>query len=121
MTQLREIYFCEKCGNVMAKDTAFTPFKFKDGVRGKENIASGADFIMLDIDESDITIHECADMLGDYRYVMATTSQNNPYKFRVMMPIDIVLEIDDDISEELLAEIEAELRKKKKHIEWLKN
>jgi hypothetical protein len=28
---------------------------------------------------------------------------------------DIVLEIDDDISEELLAEIEAELRKKKKH------
>ena len=83
-----------KCGNVMAKDTAFTPFKFKDGVRGKEHIASGADFIMLDIDDSDITIHECADMLGDYKYVMAMTSQNNPYKFRVMMPIDIVLEID---------------------------
>jgi|GEM_PF-2836794 len=84
-----------KVGNIMKEDTAFIPFKFKNGVRGKDNIDSGADFIMLDIDNSDITMQEASDMLCDFKHICATTSDpNNPYKFRILMTTDIVVNVD---------------------------
>jgi len=102
----------QKLGNLLSNDCAYTPFKFKskeeggiynpkvtpnpvNGIRNKENIASGAEFIVLDIDDSDITIEEAFDLLQDYKFLMARTSdKDNPYKFRVIMPIDVVIELD---------------------------
>lgn len=99
----------EKLGNLLVNDTAYTPFKFKTvaegavttmdnpkgGIRGKENIGSPARFIVLDVDETDETIHEVADRLQDYKYHMALTSdKNNIYKYRIIMPLDIEVDLD---------------------------
>lgn len=85
----------EKLGNLPANDTAYTPFKFNEGRRGKDHIGSPARFIVLDVDESEETLYEVADRLDDYRYHIATTSDtDNPYKFRVVLPLDIEVDLD---------------------------
>ena len=85
----------DKLGNLLINDFAFTSFKFNDGRRGKDNIGSPARFICLDVDESDETIDEVADRLADYKFHMAKTSdKNNPYKFRIIIPFDIEVDLD---------------------------
>ena len=85
----------DKLGNLLIADTAYTPFKFNDGRRGKDNIGSPARFIVLDVDESDETIDEVADRLADYKFHMARTSdKENPYKYRIVMPLDIAVDLD---------------------------
>lgn len=85
----------EKLANLMVNDTAYTPFKFNDGRRGKDNIGSPARFIVLDVDESDETYNEVADRLDEYMFHIATTSDSsNPYKFRVILPFDIEVDLD---------------------------
>jgi len=85
----------DKLANLLRKDTAYTPFKFKDGRRGKDNIASPARFIVLDIDDTEDSIDDAANMLGDYRFHMARTSNDeNPYKYRIIIPMDIEVDLD---------------------------
>ena len=102
----------KELGQLLTMDCAFSPFKFKSveegaifnekvnpnpmgGVRGKDNIASPAQFIVLDIDDDGITIDEAADMFEDYMYHMARTSNpDNPYKFRVLIPLSSTVDID---------------------------
>lgn len=85
----------EKLSALLSNDTAFTSFKFNDGRRGKDNIGSPARFIILDVDESDETINEVADRLVDFKYHMARTSdKDNPYKFRIIIPFDIEVDLD---------------------------
>lgn len=86
----------EKIGNLLRNDTAYCPFRFKDGIRGKDYIEGSADFIVLDIDGSDITDSECSDMLADYNHIIARTSSNSPYKFRVLLPLDVSIDIEND-------------------------
>lgn len=87
----------EKLGNLMASDCAFSPFEFKDGVRGTEHIISGADFIVLDVDKDGVTDTEASDMLCDFTNIIARTSDaSNPYKFRIMLKTDITLDIEHD-------------------------
>lgn len=83
-------------GRYMQHDTAYCPFHFKDGVRGKDYIISGADFIVLDVDNSEYSDQECSDMLADYKHIIARTSSNNPYKYRVLLPLDITIDIEND-------------------------
>ena len=92
----KELKF-EQLGQFMNHDVAFTPFEFKDGHRHKDNLLGGANFVMLDVDNTDMTDLECADMLADYRFIMARTSdKENPFKYRVLMPTDIKVDIDPD-------------------------
>jgi len=86
----------EKIGNLMKADTAYCPFEFKGGVRGKDYIISGADFVVLDVDDDGITDTEASDMLCDFNHIIARTSSNNPYKFRVILPTDITVDIEND-------------------------
>lgn len=86
----------EKIGNVMCNDTAYCPFEFKGGIRGKDYIISGADFIVLDVDNSEYTDSECSDMLADYNHIIARTSSNSPYKYRVLLPLDVSIDIEND-------------------------
>jgi hypothetical protein len=86
----------EKIGNLMKADTAYCPFEFKGGIRGKDYIISGADFIVLDVDDDGITDIEASDMLCDFNHIIARTSSNSPYKFRVILPTDITVEIEND-------------------------
>lgn len=106
--QYKETTF-ERLGNLMVNDTAYTPFKFKSvvegamtadktqqgGIRGKDNIDSPARFVVLDVDDSEETIYEVADRLDDYIFHMALSSnKNNPYKFRIIMPMDIEVDLE---------------------------
>ncbi|NOQ31143.1 MAG: hypothetical protein GQ570_08485 [Helicobacteraceae bacterium] len=87
----------EKIGNLLRNDTAYAPFEFRNGIRGKDYIIGGADFIVLDVDDTDTTDTECADMLADYNYIIARGSDaDNPYKYRVLLPLDVTVEIDND-------------------------
>ena len=99
----------EKLKWVMINDVAYTPFKFRDGVRGKDYIEGGADFIVLDIDESDITYEECSDMLADYRHIVGLTSQSNPYKFRVILPTDVKVDIENDKWKQFISKVSTHL------------
>jgi hypothetical protein len=103
----------DKLANVLSNDMAYCPFQFMTpaegaiyskklfpnepphgGYRGKDNIKSKARFVVLDIDDSDVSIHEVADMLDDYRYHMALSSDpHNIYKFRVILQSDIDIDL----------------------------
>lgn len=107
----KEVEF-EELQKLLTKDCAYTPFKFKTkeegaiynkekhpnaikGIKGRENIISGASFVVLDIDDTDMPWHECSDMLADYRHIIAMTSDGmNIYKYRVIMPTDIIVKLD---------------------------
>jgi len=99
----------EKLKWVMTNDVAYTPFKFRDGIRGRDYIEGGADFIVLDIDDSDITFKECSDILSDYRHIIGLTSQSNPFKFRVILPTDVKVDIENDKWKQFIAKVSSHL------------
>ena len=86
----------DKIGWALKNDVAYCPFEFKGGIRGKDYIISGADFIVLDVDNSEYTDTECSDMLADYNHIIARTSSNSPYKYRVLLPTDVTIDIEND-------------------------
>jgi hypothetical protein len=82
---------------IVSNDTAYTSFEFRDGIRGKDNVVGAADYVVLDIDNTDITDTECSDFLADYKHIICRTSNGeNPYKYRVIIPTDIAVDISNE-------------------------
>jgi hypothetical protein len=80
---------------MLEHDYAFSPFRFKDGVRRKENLESGTKWVVLDIDDSPLTADEAHMMLGDINHHIALTSDNsNDFKFRVLLELDSEVYLD---------------------------
>jgi hypothetical protein len=80
---------------LLGLDYAFSPFKFKDGVRRKENLESGTKWVVLDIDDSPLSAEEAHMMLGDINHHIALTSDNNNnFKFRVLLELDSEVYLD---------------------------
>lgn len=78
---------------MLEKDHAYSPFVFKDGVRGRDNIISGTKFVVLDIDDSKITAKEAHYILQDINHHIALSSdKNNEFKFRVLVELDSIVE-----------------------------
>jgi hypothetical protein len=76
-------------------DYAYSPFKFKDGVRRKENLESGTKWITLDLDQSPLSAEETHFLLGDINHHIALTSdKDNPFKFRVLLELDSEVFLD---------------------------
>jgi len=74
---------------LLGGDYAYSPFKFKNGVRGKNNIEGATKWLVLDIDDSLITASEAHFMLSDINHHVALSSDpNNDYKFRVLIELD---------------------------------
>jgi len=87
----------DKIGTLLCEDRAYSPFKFRDGIRGNDYIEGGANFIVLDIDDTHISDTECSDQLADYRHIIARGSDaSNPYKYRVLLPLDVEIKIAMD-------------------------
>ncbi len=79
---------------LLKNDTAYTPFKFQDGKRKNDNIISGATWVALDVDDSDVTLHEMHDILDGFNHHIATTSDSsNPYKFRIILEFNNVVDL----------------------------
>ncbi len=80
--------------NLLEKDYAYSPFKFKNGVRGKDNILGGTKWIVFDIDESAISASETHLLLNDINHHIALSSNAaNEYKFRVLIELDSPIEL----------------------------
>ena len=76
-------------------DYAYSSFRFKDGLRCKENIESGSKWLVLDLDESSLSAEEAHMMLGDINHHIALTSDNsNEFKFRVLLELDAEVQLD---------------------------
>ena len=96
---------------LLEDDYAYTPFKLKDkhsavydedkhpdaegGIRGKDNIDSGAKFVVLDVDTSTITDEEAHFLLeGINHHIARTSDPDNAFKFRVLVEMDMIVKID---------------------------
>lgn len=80
--------------DMLSDDNAYSPFLFKDNTRGRDNVISGAKFIVLDIDKSDITYTEAHYILQDINHHIAQTSnKNNPFKFRILIELDSIVDV----------------------------
>ena len=84
----------DKLKVLLENDTAYSPFKFKDGKRSNDNIASGATWAAIDVDDADIDIYEMHDILGDYNHHIATTSnKDNLFKYRIILEFNKVVDL----------------------------
>lgn len=80
--------------NLLSKDYAYSPFQFKDGQRGKDNITSGTKWLVFDVDNSVITADEAHFILQDINHHIALSSNaNNKFKFRVLVELDSVVDL----------------------------
>jgi len=92
--EYKEVGF-PKLASLLCKDTAFSTFEFEDGVRGNDHIIGGTSWVVLDVDESDVTDEEAHDMLQEFNHHIARTSNSqNPFKFRVILELDKYITVD---------------------------
>lgn len=95
---------------LLEENAVYTPFQFTDGVRKKENLIGGAKFVVLDVDKSMLTDEEAHVLLNEYNhYVVRTSDPDNEFKFRVIMELDSVVEIDERMWKVFIEEIADEL------------
>jgi hypothetical protein len=88
-----EVQF-EDFTELLNEDYAFSPFYFKEGKRGKDYIEGGCGFVVLDVDDSTITDTECHLMLEEYNHHITRTSDyENPFKFRILLELDKLVDI----------------------------
>ncbi len=100
----------ESVSKIMSNDTAYAAFEFKDGTRGKNNIIGKTNLIILDIDESDYEDIDVSGMLVDYKHIICRTSNaENPYKFRIALQSDIMIDLDSQYWGSLLTLIGKDL------------
>lgn len=99
-------YDFENCDNLLKLDLAFSVTHFANEKRSSANIQGVTNLICLDIDNTDIPIDEIPSVLGDYRFHVARTSdENNPMKYRILMKSDIDIDIKTPEYKNLLLNI----------------
>jgi hypothetical protein len=82
-------------GELLQGDYAYSPFKFRNGVRGRDNLVGGTKWITLDIDHTTLTAAEAHFMLSDINHYVALSSDpNNDCKYRVILELDSVVDVD---------------------------
>lgn len=82
-------------GELLKKDFAYSPFKFKHGTRSRDGILGGTKWVVMDIDDSQITAEEAHFMLADINHHIALSSDpNNDFKFRVLVELDSIVDVD---------------------------
>jgi len=87
----------EDMAKILSNDTAYTNFEFSDGIRGKDNVQGACDYVIIDIDDTDITDKECSNFLSDYKHIICRTSdKENPFKYRVVIPTNIAVDIPNE-------------------------
>ena len=90
-----EIKFSQ-LAEMLEGDYAYTCFKFSNGVRGKDNIVSSTRWIVLDIDDSEITDEEAHFLLEDINhYVVRTSNKEVATRYRVIIELNKEVNIPD--------------------------
>lgn len=84
----------EELAEMLQYDYAYSPFKFTDGKRGKNNVISGTKWIVFDVDDSVLSASETHMMLSNINHHIALSSDpNNKYKFRILVELDSVVDV----------------------------
>ena len=80
--------------NLLSGAFAYSPFTFKNGIRGKDHISGGTKWLVFDIDSSNISAEEAHFMLADVNHHIALGSDaSNPFKFRCLVELDSIVDI----------------------------
>lgn len=83
-------------GSMLQGDYAYTPFRFVNGHRSKDNIDSGCKWLILDVDTSEVSDEECHLLLDDLNhYVVRTSDKTNKFKYRVLLELDAEISLSD--------------------------
>ena len=100
----------EDLENLLSENAIYTSFQFTDGIRTKENLVGGTKFVILDVDKSILTDEEAHILLGEYNhYIVRTSDKDNEFKFRVILEMDSVIDIDERLWKPFVQEIANEL------------
>lgn len=110
-----EDYKFEDLADMLTQDLAYTPFKFKNGIRNADNLEGTTNWVALDVDISVLDDEDVHFMLSDINHHIARTSDpDNPNKFRVLVELDNVVDVPYDewvhfiqsIAEELALDVD---------------
>jgi hypothetical protein len=100
----------ENLENLLVENAIYTSFQFTDGVRNKENLVGGTKFVILDIDKSVLTDQEAHALLDEYNhYIVRTCDVENEFKFRVIIEMDSIIDIDERLWKPFIQEVAYEL------------
>lgn len=100
----------EDIENLLAENAIYNSFRFDNGIRTKENLLGGTKFVILDVDRSVLTDKEAHCLLGEYNhYVVRTSDPDNEFKFRVIVEMDCVVDIDELMWKPFIREVAEEL------------
>jgi hypothetical protein len=95
---------------ILSDDYTYSPFKFINGIRGRDNIDSFCKWIALDIDNSTITDIQAHALLSDINhFIVRTSNKDNPYKFRLLIEFDMQVNIPDNCWLRFLQSISQEI------------
>ena len=91
---------------LLKENAIYCSFAFKNGERKKENLYGGTKFVILDIDKSCLTDVEAHTLLNEYNhYVVRTSDPDNEFKFRVIMELDSIIEVDERMWKAFIEEL----------------
>ena len=100
----------EDLKELLKENAVYGSFAFENGKRNKDNVRGGTKFVVLDIDKSMLTDTETHVLLNEYNHHIARTSDpHNEMKFRVILELDSVVDVNDRLWKALLEEIGDEL------------
>jgi hypothetical protein len=103
-------YVFEDIGELLEMNACYSSFEFADGIRKKENLIGGTKFVILDIDKSMLTDFEAHTLLSEYNhFVVRTSDPENNMKFRVILELDSMIDIDERMWKAFIEELADEL------------
>lgn len=76
---------------------------FKNGHRAEENVLAGFNVVVIDVDEG-ISLEATHDLMKDYKFLTYTTKRHTDEvnRFRLILPINYVLELDSEEYKEFM-------------------
>lgn len=81
--------------------------KFKNNHRAEENVIAGFNLLVLDVDGGS-TLDAVHELLSDYKFLTYTTKrhdENAEHRFRLILPINYILELDSEEYKEFMLNI----------------
>ena len=100
----------KEIGLLLEENAAYSSFAFEGGYRKKDNLVGGTKFVILDIDKSQLTDQEAHILLSEYNHYIARTSDpDNEFKFRTILELDAIVDVDERMWKCFIQEIANEL------------
>lgn len=105
-------YLCEKVpfdqlhNLTQAPGMHWANHHFKNGHRAEENVLAGFNVVVIDVDEG-ISLEAAHDLMREYKFLTYTTKRhtNEVNRFRMILPINYVLELDSEEYKEFMNNI----------------